>query len=319
MLISIVLSFRNEQETIPELIERLHNSLRPLNIEYEFIFVNDASTDNSLGILLEMQKNDRCIKIINMSRRFGVSQCVLAGMKYSKGDAVVYMDADLQDPPELIPEMIKKWKEGADVVYTTRITRSGENPIKMWITKMAYRFLRLFSEVDLPLDSGDFKLLCKRVVNELLRLNEKDPFLRGLVTWVGFKQVQVLYHREKRFAGKTHYPLYGIGPIKAFISGLTSFSLVPLTISLLVGFIVSIGSFVYLVIIIIMKFLNLILPGLSAIMAIILLLGGIQLFTIGILGLYIGRIYNESKNRPNYVIESMIGLNDKNTDRDNEG
>ncbi len=311
MLISIVLSFRNEQETIPELIERLHNSLRPLNIEYEFIFVNDASTDNSLGILLEMQKNDRCIKIINMSRRFGVSQCVLAGMKYSKGDAVVYMDADLQDPPELIPEMFKKWKEGADVVYTTRITRSGENPIKMWITKMAYRFLRLFSEVDLPLDSGDFKLLCKRVVNELLRLNEKDPFLRGLVTWVGFKQVQVLYRREKRFAGKTHYPLYGIGPIKAFISGVTSFSLVPLTISLLIGFIVSIGSFVYLVIIIIMKFLNLILPGLSAIMAIILLLGGIQLFTIGILGLYIGRIYNESKNRPNYVIESMIGLTDK--------
>jgi len=318
MLISIVLSFRNEQETIPELIERLHNSLRPLNIEYEFIFVNDASTDNSLGILLEMQKNDRCIKIINMSRRFGVSQCVLAGMKYSKGDAVVYMDADLQDPPELIPEMIKKWEEGADVVYTTRITRSGENPIKMWTTKMAYRFLRLFSEVDLPLDSGDFKLLDRRVVNELLKMNEKDPFLRGLVTWIGFKQVQVLYHREKRFAGKTHYPLYGIGPIKAFISGLTSFSLVPLTISLLIGFIVSIGSFVYLVIIIIMKFLNLILPGLSAIMAIILLLGGIQLFTIGILGLYIGRIYHESKNRPNYVIESMIGLNDKNTDRDNE-
>ena len=318
MLISIVLSFRNEQETIPELIERLHNSLRPLNIEYEFIFVNDASTDNSLGILLEMQKNDRCIKIINMSRRFGVSQCVLAGMKYSKGDAVVYMDADLQDPPELIPEMIKKWEEGADVVYTTRITRSGENPIKMWTTKMSYRFLRLFSEVDLPLDSGDFKLLDRRVVNELLKMNEKDPFLRGLVTWIGFKQVQVLYHREKRFAGKTHYPLYGIGPIKAFISGLTSFSLVPLTISLLIGFIVSIGSFVYLVIIIIMKFLNLILPGLSAIMAIILLLGGIQLFTIGILGLYIGRIYHESKNRPNYVIESMIGLNDKNTDRDNE-
>lgn len=308
MLISIVLSFRNEQETIPELIERLHNSLRPLEVEYEFIFVNDASTDNSLGILLEMQKDDRCIKIINMSRRFGVSQCVLAGMKYSKGDAVVYMDADLQDPPELIPEMIKKWKEGADVVYTTRITRSGENPIKMWITKMAYRFLRLFSEVDLPLDSGDFKLLCKRVVNELLRLNEKDPFLRGLVTWVGFKQVQAFYHREERFAGKTHYPLYGLGPLKAFISGLTSFSLVPLTISLLIGFIVSIGSFVYLVIIIIMKFLNLVLPGLSAIMAIILLLGGIQLFTIGILGLYIGRIYNESKNRPNYVIESMIGL-----------
>lgn len=308
MLISIILSFRNEQETIPELIERLHNSLRPLNIEYEFIFVNDASTDNSLGILLEMQKDDRCIKIINMARRFGVSQCVLAGMKYSQGDAVVYMDADLQDPPELIPEMIKKWKDRADVVYTTRITRTGENPIKMWITKMAYRFLKLFSEVDLPLDSGDFKLLDRRVANELLKMNEKDPFLRGLVTWVGFKQVQVFYHREERFAGKTHYPLYGIGPLKAFISGLTSFSLVPLTISLLIGFIVSIGSFVYLVIIIIMKFLNLILPGLSAIMAIILLLGGIQLFTIGILGLYVGRIYNESKNRPNYIIESMIGL-----------
>lgn len=318
MNISIVLSFRNEEETIDELIKRLHTSLSPLKIEYEFIFVNDLSTDKSLDILKKLQKNDGCIKIINMSRNFGVSQCVLAGMKYSSGDAVVYMDTDLQDPPELIPELVQKWKDGANVVYTTRITRVGENPIKMWITRMAYRVLKLFSEIELPLNSGDFKLLDRRAVDELLQLNEKDPFLRGLVGWVGFKQVQVLYHREERFAGKTHYPLFGIGPLKAFIDGLTSFSLAPLTVSLLIGFIVSVGSFLYLIIIIVMKLLNLILPGLSAIMAIILFLGGIQLFTIGILGLYIGRIYNESKNRPNYIIESTFGFGDENNAIDNE-
>ena len=309
--ISVILSFFNEEDIIEELVNRLRNvfrnTLKSIIVDYELIFVNDASTDRSKEILLNLADGND-IKIINMSRNFGVSPCVLAGMKYSSGNVVVYMDADLQDPPELIPELIKEWMAGAGVVYTTRITRAGENPFKMWITKLAYRFLRFFSEIDLPLDSGDFKLLDRRVVNELLKLNEKDPFIRGLVTWIGFKQVQIFYHREKRFAGKTHYPLCGIGPLKAFISGVTSFSLVPLTISLVIGLLVSVGSFMYLVIVIIMRLLNMVLPGLSAIMAIILFLGGIQLFTIGILGLYIGRIYNESKNRPNYIIESMIGF-----------
>lgn len=316
MFISIVFSFRNEQETISELVRRVHNVLDPLNIGYELIFVNDASTDNSLNILVELQKKDKSIKVINMSRRCGISPCVLAGMEYSRGDAVIYMDADLQDPPELIPTLIEKWKEGADVVYTTRLTRQGESAFKMWATKWAYRVLRLVSEIEMPLDSGDFKLLDSRVVNELLRLKEKDPFLRGLVTWLGFKQVQVSYHREARFAGKTHFPLFGIGPLKAFVSGLTSFSLAPLWMALVIGFIVSISAFVYLVIIVVTKFLGMNLPGWSAIMVTMLFLGGIQLFTIGIMGLYIGRIYNESKNRPNYIIQSSIGLGEQNRQDD---
>lgn len=315
MLISIVLSFRNEEENIPELISRLHKSLKTTGCGYEFIFVNDDSTDNSLQLLMEMQKNDNAVKIINMSRRFGSTPCVLAGMRLAKGDAVIYMDTDLQDPPELIPELVSKWKEGADVVYTTRVSRDGENPLKMWVTKKAYRVLKLFSEIDLPVDSGDFKLLDRRVVREVLKLKEKDAFMRGLVSWVGFRQVQVFYAREKRFAGKTHYSIFGLGPISAFTSGLTSFSLAPLSLSLIIGFLVSVGAFMYLVAIIVMKFLNMNLPGWSAIMVTMLFLGGTQLFTVGILGIYIGRIYNENKKRPNYIIESTSGFEE---DRDED-
>lgn len=308
MLISIILSFRNEEENIPELVSRLHKSLNPLGTGVELIFIDDASTDNSGPILREMQKTDPSIKVIKMSRRFGTAPCVLAGMEMSRGDAVVYMDADLQDPPELIPALVEEWKKGADVVYTTRKKRAGENSGKMLITKLAYRVLRLFSDIEMPVDSGDFKLLDRRVVDELVKLREKDPFIRGLVSWVGFKHSQVFYDREQRFAGKTHYPLFGLGPLKAFLSGLTSFSTAPLSLSLVLGFFVSFGAFMYLVVIIASKFLGRNLPGWSAIMATMLFLGGTQLFTVGILGIYIGRIYNENKNRPNYIIESTSGF-----------
>ncbi|MDO8426386.1 MAG: glycosyltransferase family 2 protein [Deltaproteobacteria bacterium] len=308
MLISVVLSFRNEEETIPELVRRLHNSLSPLGFDYELIFVNDSSTDRSLSVLNLLKAGDNAIKIINTSRRFGSTPCVMAGMEYSSGDAVIYMDTDLQDPPELIPELVKKWAEGADVVYTTRLKRDGEGRFKMWLTKRAYRVIKLLSDIDLPVDSGDFKLLDRRVVNELLRLREKDPYMRGLVSWVGFKQAQVFYNREKRFAGKTHYPLFGLGPMRAFVSGLTSFSTAPLSLSLIIGFLVSSGAFFFLVDIVIEKFMGRNLPGWSAIMATMLFLGGTELFTIGILGIYIGRIYNENKRRPNYIIESTSGF-----------
>jgi len=308
--LSVVLSFRNEEENIPELINRLHKSIQPLGLDYEFIFVNDASTDRSLELLTARSKEDPHVKIINMSRRFGVSECTLAGMKYSQGDAVVITDADLQDPPEVIPKLFEKWKEGADVVYTTRASRDGEHPFKMWVTKWAYRALRKASDIDLPVDSGDFKLMSRRVVNELMKLNERDPFLRGLVTWVGFKQVPVLYRREKRFAGKTHFPLYGSGPIKSFISGLTSLSVFPLAVSMWAGFIVSGAGFMYLMAVTGMLLLRIDVPGWSAIMAVILFLGGGQLLGIGVLGSYLARIYNEVRNRPNYIVESTIGFED---------
>src|SRR3989344_746294 len=266
-LLSVVLSFRNEDGVISELVNRLGGALEPLGLDYELIFVNDASTDSSLQLLLEIAGRDPRVKIISMSRTFGVSQCVLAGMSYARGDAVVYMDADLQDPPEVIPELVKNWREGADVVYTTRLDRQGESLFKMWLTKWAYKILRSSSsDFSLPVDSGDFKLLSRRVVRELLQLTEKDPFLRGLVSWIGFKQVSVKYHRDARYAGSTHYPLISLTPWRAFIAGLASFSVMPLYLSLYFGMLISIGSFSYIIAIIVMFFLGWNIPGWSAIM-----------------------------------------------------
>jgi len=309
MLLSVVFSFRNEQEVIPELIKRLDESLESLDIEYELLFVNDASTDGSLELLMDYHKQDQRIKIINMSRKFGVAPCVIAGMKHARGDAVVYMDSDLQDPPELIPTLLKKWQEGADVVHTTRTERKGESRIKMWLTRRAYRMINFASDIDIPENTGDFKLLSRRAVNEVVRLNEYDPFMRGLTRWVGFKQTQVFYEREARFAGETHFSLFqSINPIKEFIRGLTCFSELPLYFALVVGFFVSMGAFGYLLYIIITKLMGMHQPGWPALMVTMLFLGGTILFTIGVLGIYIGRIHHDIKNRPPYIIESKIGI-----------
>ncbi|OGP15324.1 MAG: glycosyl transferase [Deltaproteobacteria bacterium GWA2_55_10] len=311
MLISVVLSFYNEDEVIPELVRRLRAVFRKMAQPYELIFVNDASTDSSLERLEEAAQGRTDIKIVNMSRNWGVSECVMAGLRFATGDAVIYMDADLQDPPELIPELVMRWDEGrgADVVHTVRLTRKGENPVKMWITKVGYRVLKYASNIDLPVNAGDFKLLGRRVVDELARLDEKRPFMRGLVVWVGFKQVYVHYDREARYSGKTKFKVYSSRVIRNFLdSALISFSDVPLKVSLLVGFLISSGAFGYLVLIFIMKFLGWSLPGWSAIMATILVLGGIQLITIGVLGLYINGIYNESKKRPNFIVKDTIGF-----------
>jgi len=312
MLLSIVFSFRNEEEVLPELIRRVFNTLERLDIDYELIFVNDESTDGSLELLIKYREQDKHIKIINMSRRFGSAPCVLAGMKHAKGDAVIYMDTDLQDSPELIPTLLQKWKEGNDVVHTTRTKRKGENIFKIWLTKKAYRIINFVSDIDLTENTGDFKLLSRRAVDEVLKLKEHDPFLRGLSRWIGFKQVQVFYEREPRFAGETHYSIWrSINPAKEFIRGLTSFSSLPLYFALFMGFVVSCGAFGYLVYIIITRFfLGMHLPGWPAIMATMLFLGGTILFTIGVLGIYIGRIHQDIKKRPNYIVESMEGFED---------
>jgi len=310
MLLSVVFSFRDEEEVLPELIKRLHNTLNPLDLTYELIFVNDASTDASLQLLLKHRDEDKRIKIINMSRRFGVAPCTMAGLQCAKGDAVVYMDTDLQDPPELIPKLLEEFKKGVDVVNTTRIKRSGENAFKMWLTKKAYNLINSISDIDIPKNTGDFKLLSRRAVNEIVRLNEYDPFMRGLVRWVGFNQTQVLYKREARFAGKAKFPLLkSLGPAKEFIRGLTSFSELPLYIALILGFLISLGAFVYLIGIIITRvFMGMHKPGWPAIMVTMLFLGGTILFSIGVLGIYIGRIHHDIKNRPLYIIESKIGI-----------
>ena len=313
MLLSIVFSFRNEEDVLDELIRRVTMTLAPLDISYEMIFVNDDSTDRSMEILLSHSKENKNIKIINMSRRFGVTPCVFAGMEYAKGDIVIYMDADLQDPPELIPQMIDKFKTGAEVVNMTRTEREGEGALKMWLTKRAYKAIDFMSDIDLPENTGDFKLLSRRVVDHLMKLNESDPYMRGLVSWIGFRQETIFYKREPRFAGETHFSLWkSINPSKEFIRGLTSFSSLPLYFALIVGSLVSFGAFGYLIYIIISRvLLGMHLPGWPAMMAAMLFLGGTILLTVGVLGIYVGRIHDQIKERPRFIIRSMIGFDDQ--------
>ena len=318
-LISIVLSFYNEEEVLPELIRRLRNVFKDLNYNHELVFVNDCSTDNSLAILIKESEGQNDIRILNTSRNFGHMSCIYAGLEATEGDAVIYMDADLQDPPELIPEMIDAWKSEDDVeaVFTTRTHRDGEGWFKLWVTKWGYRILKFASEVPIHENSGDFRLLSRRALNEFLKFKEQKPFFRFLVSWIGFKQKQVFYRREKRYAGTSNFSIFSRKVYSQFLEiSLIPFSDKPLKVSLLAGFLTSFSAFIYLFYVIFTKLaFGWNLPGWSAIMAVILFLGGVQFSVIGILGLYIGSIHKESKGRPNYIIKDRIGF-PKNTDLD---
>jgi len=308
--LSVVFSFRNEADVLAELIDRVERVLSELQINYELIFVNDSSTDTSLSILRGRRSANPRIKIINMSRRFGNAPCVLAGLEKSCGDAVIYMDSDLQDPPELIPSLIKRWQEGYDVVHTTRLSRHGESKLKLWLTDRAYRVIDWFSDLEIPRNTGDFKLLSRRAVESILEIKEIDPFMRGLSLWIGYKQIFVPYERSARQGGRTHYSLLNtMNPYAEFIRGLTAFSSVPLYFALVIGFIVSCGAFFYLLLIIVQRVVfDIHLPGWPAMMVTMLFLGGSILFTTGVLGIYVGKIYNEVRARPRFVIESMEGI-----------
>lgn len=308
MLLSIVFSFRNEEEVLEELIQRVGAALQKLPYEYEIIFVNDDSTDRSLEILQACRKQDARIRILTMSRCFGIHPCVLAGLKHAAGDAVVYMDADLQDPPEVIPKLVEEWEKGADVVHTTRTARKGENRLKMFLTRQAYRLINSVSEIKIPSNTGDFKLLSRRAVNEVIRLEEHNPFMRGLVHWIGFRQVHVPYVREARYAGRTHFSLFGPGPARELERGIITFSDLPLRMSLFVGFFTAFFSFFYIIVVLVCKYLQMNLPGWTAIMSAVLFLNGMVLFTNGILGLYLARVYNDVKKRPNYIIAEKEGF-----------
>jgi len=309
-LLSVVFSFRNEEENIPELVSRVSDVILGIEgINYEIIFVNDSSTDRSLEILSDLQ-NKYPITIINMSRRFGVMPCVLAGLKHSRGDIVVYMDSDLQDPPELIPELVKKHKKGAEVVHTTRTHREGENAFKMWLTSKAYRVINYFSSIDLPVNTGEFKLLSRRAVDQILQLDEYDPYMRGLSVWIGFKQDYVFYSREKRHSGATHYPIFGKGPAVEFIRGLTAYSATPLYMSFFIGLIASFVSVMIILFAIVTKLIGISAPGASSTLITVAFFGGLILMSNGILGIYISKIYYESKGRPRYIIESITKPDD---------
>lgn len=315
-VISVVFSFFNEEDVLPELLRRTRAVFDTLVEDgqiggYELIFVNDASTDRSEEILRGEAQRCSDIRLINMSRNFGVSPCVLAGMLHARGDAVIYMDADLQDPPEVIPEMIRAWQGGTnvDVVHTVRRSRAGETRIKLAITRLGYWLLRMVSSIDLPLEAGDFKLLSRRAVNLVTQFREKRPFLRGLVCWIGLGQTKVYYRREPRWSGKTKFWVLGPKVIRNFIdSAVISFSDVPLKISTALGLFFSLGAFVYLGLAIARWWRGGDVPETAAILAVMLFLGGVQLISVGILGTYIASIFLESKGRPNFIIRDMQGF-----------
>jgi dolichol-phosphate mannosyltransferase len=294
-LVSVVLSFRNEAENIPTLVARLAAMFAEQPVDYELIFVNDASTDRSLDLLLgERQRNPR-VKVLNLSRRFGVAEGVLAGMEAARGDAVVYMDADLQDPPELIPELIARWRAGVDVVHTVRTRRHGESPFKMFATRTAYQIIHLGSSIELPIDAGDFKLLSRRVVDHLLRLREADPYLRGLVVWLGYPQVLVPYEREARHGGRTHFPFFSRNPWKTFALGLTSFSFMPIYACLALA---AAGMILALILTV----------TAGAMTGLFVFLWALLMAAIASVGVYVIRIYKDVRGRPSFIVASRVGF-----------
>ncbi len=311
---SIVVPVFNEELVVEESYKRLKQVMDSTKEPYELIFVNDGSRDKTPEIVSGLCKMDPHVKLINFSRNFGHQTAITAGMDYSSGQAVVVIDADLQDPPEVILEMIAKWKEGYDVVYGQRLKRKGETFFKKITAKMFYRLLASMTSVDIPVDTGDFRLIDRKVCDVMSSLTEKNRYVRGLVSWVGFQQTAVTYVRDERFAGETKYPLKKM--LKFAMDGITTFSYKPLKISTYIGFLVAVLSFIYLIVVICLRlFTDVTVTGWASTLAVSLIFNGVILMMLGIIGEYIGRIYDETKNRPLYIIRERIGFNQDEQDK----
>ena len=307
--LSIIIPMYYEEKVVNECYKRLKEMVEKLKgYDYELIFVNDGSKDNTLNLLEEIAKNNNKVKIISFSRNFGHQAAVTAGLKYVTGDAIVIIDADLQDPPEEIPEMLKLWEQGYEVIYGKRKSRKGESAFKLLTAKMFYNTLDALSDVEIPKDTGDFRLVDRKVVNTINEMPEHNKFLRGLFSWVGYKQIPFEYERQERFAGKTKYPLKKM--LKLASDGIISFSTKPLK---LVGYVGIVSILLSLIILIysLVSFafnLNNLTAGWTSIMVTVTFFAGVQLLSIWIISEYIGRIYDESKNRPQYIIDKKINL-----------
>ena len=307
--ISVVIPMYFEEEVVNECYSRTKNVLESIEkYEYEIIFVNDGSKDKTLDILEKIAEENQNVKVISFSRNFGHQAAVTCGLKYTTGDAVVIMDADMQDPPEVILEMIKLWENGNEVIYAKRKVRKGETKFKLFTAKMFYKILNGLSDVEIPKDTGDFRLADRKVVDVINSLPEHNKFLRGLFSWVGFKQIPLEYERKERFAGKTKYPLKKM--LKLASDGITSFSTKPLKILGMLGIIsilISIVLLIYALVSFIFK-LNSLTPGWTSLMITITFIGGMQLLSIWLISEYIGKIYDESKGRPEYIIDKKINI-----------
>ena len=306
---SLVLPIYNEEETIPELVRRLGELMDQLDGDAEVILVDDGSSDSSYETMLAARELDPRFKLLRLSRNFGHQIAVTAGLDVASGDAVIVMDADLQDPPEVALELAARWRDGYDVVYAVRAERQGESRFKEATAAGFYRLFKRMSDVDVPLDVGDFRLVDRRALDAFRSMRESNRYVRGMFSWIGFRQVGVPFTREERFAGETKYPLRKM--IKFATDGIVSFSAYPLRLALKLGFLVSAFSFVLGVVFLVSQLAGLYsVPGLASIAVFVAFLGGIQLLLLGIMGEYIARIHDEVKGRPLYLVSETQGLED---------
>ncbi|MEF3274528.1 MAG: glycosyltransferase family 2 protein [Chloroflexus sp.] len=308
---SVVAPVYNEEQLIAEFCRRVIAVLEPLGEPFEIVLVNDGCRDRSPEIMRELHERDPRIKVINFSRNFGHQIAITAGTDYAAGKAVIVIDSDLQDPPEVIPDLIARWREGYQVVYGVREEREGETWFKKTTAAIFYRLIVRITNVNIPVDTGDFRLMDRKVVDALKRMREHHRFMRGLSAWVGFRQTGVLYRRHARAAGTTKYPLRKM--LRFALDGITSFSYLPLQLATYLGFIVAAISMIFLLVVFVMRLAN---PsatepafyGQASTLASVLFLGAVQLISLGIIGEYVGRIYDEVKGRPLYIVAETLGI-----------
>ena len=304
-LVSVVVPCYNEEAVIETTHDRLRKVLESEPIEYELLYVDDGSQDNTLDLLRKLHEQDERVEVVSLSRNYGHQVAITAGTDHAEGNAVVVIDADLQDPPEVIPRMIEKWRNGVDVVYGKRKRREGESAFKLWTAKAFYRFINRISGVNIPLDTGDFRLMDRQVVEAFLEMPERDRFVRGMVSWLGFEQEPVEYERAPQHAGETKYPLSEM--VEFATDGILSFSTAPLKIATWTGFFASGLSVLGIIYALALRlFTDIWVPGWTALFISVLFLGGLQLISLGIIGEYVGRIYGETKRRPLYLVQDHL-------------
>jgi glycosyltransferase involved in cell wall biosynthesis len=301
---SIVAPVFNEAETLPHFYERVIRVMEDIGEPFEIVLINDGSRDKTYSILQEIHEKDARVRVIDFSRNFGHQIAISAGLDYAQGDAVVVLDSDLQDPPEIIPELIARWKDGAEVVYAQRAKRKGETFFKLATAAAFYRLIQRITAINIPSDTGDFRLLDRQVVDALVKMREHHRFMRGLSAWVGFRQDAVLYERHERFAGTTKYPLTKM--IRFSLDAITSFSHVPLQIATSLGFGLALVSLIGILIAIILRLFTDAIVGQATTLIMVLFMGGIQLIFLGIIGEYLGRIYDEVRARPLYIVRKVL-------------
>jgi dolichol-phosphate mannosyltransferase len=303
-LLSVVTPMLNEEATVRTFVERVRTALDGL--EWELVVVDDGSSDATPQILTELAESDPRLKLLTLSRNFGHQTAITAGLDHARGDAVVMIDADLQDPPELIPTMVEHWRAGSDVVYATRTAREGETPFKLATARWFYRLMSKLSDVPLHQDAGDFRLMDRVALDALLAMRERNRYIRGMTAWVGFTQTAVPYRRDARHAGETKYPLRKM--VRFALDAIASFSNVPLQLATIAGFACAALAFLAIPVAIAFRFAGEFVPGVTTTVIAVLLLGGIQLMAIGMIGEYVGRIYDEVKRRPLYVVRDRVNV-----------